>query len=140
MKGVPYEVETTAQVEKAVAELAAKKVDLVKIWVDDHLGKEQKISMDLCRAIIANAKKHGLSVGAHIFYLDDAKQLVDAGLKGLAHSVRDKPVDAALIASMKKNGAWQQAATFTREISTYIYAKPPAWLDDPFFKRARFRR
>jgi imidazolonepropionase-like amidohydrolase len=136
MKGVPYEVETVEQVNKAVAEQAAKKVDLVKIWVDDHLGKEKKIPMELCRAIIAAAQKHGLKVGAHIFYLDDAEKLVDAGLAGLAHSVRDKPVSEALIASMKKKGAWQQAATFTREISTFVYAKPHPFLNDPFFTKS----
>lgn len=135
MKGVPYEVDTVADVEKAVAELASKKVDIVKIWVDDHLGKERKIPMDLSSAIIANARKRGLKVAAHVFYLSDAHALVDAGLAGLAHSVRDKPVTPELIAAMKKRGAWQAAATLTREISTFIYAKQPAFLDDPFFTR-----
>lgn len=136
MKGVPYEVESVEQVEKDVAELASQKVDIVKIWVDDHLGKERKIPMDLSKAIIANAQKHGLRVAAHIFYLDDAKQLVDAGLAGLAHSVRDKPVDKELIAIMKKKGAWLAAATLTREASTFAFAKPQPLLDDPFFQRS----
>lgn len=136
MKGVPFEVETVDQVKKDVASLADRHVDLVKIWVDDHLGREQKIPMDLSKAIIDNAHQHKLKVGAHIFYLSDAKQLVDAGLDGLAHSVRDAPVDDALIASMKKHGAWQQAATLTRELSVFVFANPPAWLDDPFFKRS----
>jgi imidazolonepropionase-like amidohydrolase len=136
MKGVPFEVETQAQVEAAVRQLADKKVDLVKIWVDDHLGKEKKISIELCQAIIANAHKHGLKVAAHIFYLDDAKKLIEAGLDGLAHSVRDKPVDDELIASLKKRGAWQEAATLTRELSTFVYAKPHPFLNDPFFTRS----
>ena len=109
MKGVPFEVATTGDVDKDVAHLADQKVDIVKIWVDDHLGREKKIPLDLCKAIIADAHKHGIKVAAHIFYLDDAKALVDAGLDGLAHSVRDKPVDDALIASMKKHGAFQSA-------------------------------
>jgi len=136
MKGVPYEVETVAEVDKAIAELAAKKVDIIKIWVDDHLGKEKKIPMGLCQAIISGAHKHGIKVGAHIFYLQDAEKLVEAGLAGLAHSVRDKPVSDALIASMKKHGAWQQAATLTREISTFIYAKPHPMLTDAFFTKS----
>jgi imidazolonepropionase-like amidohydrolase len=111
-------------------------VDFVKIWVDDHLGKEPKISIDLCRAIIEASRKHGLKVAAHIFYLDDAKKLVDAGLYGLAHSVRDKPVDAELIALMKRKGAWQAAATFTREASMFVYASPGSLYDDAFFSRA----
>ena len=135
MKGVPYEVETKAQVQKDVAELAAKKVDIVKIWVDDHLGRETKIPLDLSAAIIQNAHKHGLKVAAHIFYLQDAKDLVAAGLDALAHSVRDKPVDQALIDLMKKKGAWQAAATFTREASVFAFVKTPPFIDDPFFTR-----
>ncbi len=68
MHGVPFEVSTPAQVEEALKILAAKKVDLVKIWVDDHLGKEPKISIDLCKLIIAGAKKRGLPVAAHVFF------------------------------------------------------------------------
>jgi imidazolonepropionase-like amidohydrolase len=136
MKGIPYEVETPAQVKQAVKELASQNVDLVKIWVDDHFGRETKIPIDLSAEIIKDAHAAGKKVAAHIFYLDDAKKLVDAGLDALAHSVRDKPVDDALIASMKKRGAWQAAATFTREVSAYAFATPPAWLDDPFLKRS----
>src|SRR5207248_2084594 len=77
-----------------------------------------------------------LKVAAHIFYLDDAKMLVTAGLDGLAHSVRDKPVDDELIATMKKHGAWQLAATLTREYSTFAFAKPSPPLNDPFFDPA----
>jgi imidazolonepropionase-like amidohydrolase len=135
MKGVPYEVASTADVDRDVAELAAKKVDLVKIWVDDHLGHDKKIPLDLAKAIIADAHQHGLKVAAHIFYLDDAKALIDAGLDGLAHSVRDKPVDDELIASMKRHGAFQEAATLTREMSMFVFAKPSPMLDDPFFTR-----
>lgn len=136
MKGVPFEVENPAQVKKDVDWLADKKVDIVKIWVDDHFGKERKIPMDLSQAIIEEAHKHGLRVSAHIFYLDDAKGLMERGLDALAHSIRDKPIDDATIALMKSKGKWQQAATLTREMSAFAYANPPAWLDDPFFKRS----
>jgi len=133
MKGVPYEVSSVAQVQKDVAELANEKADLVKIWVDDHLGRETKIPLDLSKAIIENAHKYHLRVSAHIFYLEDAKALVNGGLTGLAHSVRDKPVDDALIAAMKKHGAWQQAATLSREASTFLFASASPMLNDPFF-------
>lgn len=135
MKGVPYEITTPQEAAKDVAELADHRVDLVKIWVDDHLGRERKIPIDLSKAIIDNAHKAGLKVGAHIFYLSDAKQLVNVGLDGLAHSVRDVPVDDALISAMKQHGAWQQAATLTREVSMFAYGKPAEFLDDPFFKK-----
>jgi imidazolonepropionase-like amidohydrolase len=136
MQGVPYEVSTVAEVDKDVAELAAQKVDIVKIWVDDHLGKDKKIPLELCKAIIDDAHKNHLKVAAHVFYLSDAKYLINAGLEGLAHSVRDKPVDDELIQSMKKHGAWQAAATLTREASTFIFGGPNPMLDDPFFAPA----
>jgi imidazolonepropionase-like amidohydrolase len=135
MKGVPFEVASKEDVDKDVAWLAGKKVDIVKIWVDDHLGRDKKIPLDLAKAIIADAHHDGLKVAAHVFYLDDAKALIDAGLDGLAHSVRDKPVDDELIAAMKKRGAFQEAATLTREESTFIFAKPSPMLDDEFFTR-----
>jgi imidazolonepropionase-like amidohydrolase len=136
MKGVPFEVGTRDEVRKDVAILADKKVDMVKIWVDDHFGREAKIPFDLSAAIIEDAHKHNLKVGAHIFYYDDAKNLVERGLDALLHSVRDKDVDDAFIATMKKRNAWMAAATLTRELSSFTYAKPPAWLDDPFFTRS----
>ncbi len=134
MKGVPYEVTKNEEVEKDVAENAAKKPDLTKIWVDDHLGKEKKISIELCKAIIDNARKHGLNTAAHIFYHDDALKLSEAGLYAFAHSVRDKPVNQELIDMAKKKGTWQ-IPTLTREISTFVYAKPHAFLKDEFLLR-----
>jgi imidazolonepropionase-like amidohydrolase len=136
MAGVPFEVSKPEEIAPAVKELADRKVDLVKIWVDDHLGKEKKIPIELCKVIIEEAHKHRLKVVAHIFYLDDAKKLVAAGLDGIVHSVRDKAVDSELIALMKNRGAWQAAATFTREASTFVYAKPSPMLTDPFFTRS----
>src|SRR5262245_38764470 len=133
MKGVPYEVTTLQQVRKDVDELAANQVDMVKIWVDDHLGRERKISFDLSKGIIESAHTNHLKVAAHIFYLDDAKALVNVGLDGLAHSVRDKPVDQALIDAMKKRGVYQ-LATLTRELSTFVFAQPGSMLDDPYLR------
>ena len=71
-------------------ELAAKKVDIVKIWVDDRNGKFKKLTPELYGAIIDEAHKSGLRVTAHIFTLDDAKGLLRAGLDAFAHGVRDR--------------------------------------------------
>lgn len=136
MKGVPYEVETEQQVIEAVKTEAAHKVDMLKIWVDDHLGKEVKIPISLSAAIIREGKKYGINTSAHLFYLSDAKQLVAAGLYGVAHSVRDAPVDDELIRLMKSKGAWMSATTLTREYSVFTYAKGAPWADDPWFVRS----
>ncbi len=41
--GMAYEVTTEAESRKAVQELAARKVDIVKIWVDDRNGRAPKL-------------------------------------------------------------------------------------------------
>jgi imidazolonepropionase-like amidohydrolase len=136
MPSVTYNLENAAEIPKDVDALAAKEVDIVKVWVDDSLGHRPKIPFEFSKAIIDNAHRDKLRVNAHIFYLADAKQLVNAGLDALAHSVRDQPVDQELIDSMKRHGTWQSAATLTREASMFVYAKPPAFLTDPFFTRS----
>lgn len=134
-QGLRYEVATPDEVEPIVAKLAAEKVDMVKIWVDDNFGRGKKLPIKLSKAVIDSAKKHGLHVAAHIVDLEDAKQLVDAGVYALAHSVRDRDVDQALIDAMKKRGVWQMP-TLTREISTFVYAESPKFLNDPFLTRS----
>lgn len=136
MKGVPYEVTSEQQVIDAVKTEAGHKVDMLKIWVDDHLGKEVKIPQNLSAAIIREGKKYGIPTSAHIFYLSDAKHLVGAGLHGLGHSIRDVAVDDDLIKLMKQKGAWLSATTLTREYSVFTYAKGATWADDPWFVRS----
>jgi len=97
----PYWVTTEAEARKAVQELAARKVDIVKIWVDDRNGTVKKLSPELYRAVIDEAHKHALRVTAHIFALDDAKDLMRAGIDAFAHSIRDKDVDDEAVAMFK---------------------------------------
>jgi imidazolonepropionase-like amidohydrolase len=98
----PYWVRNEAEARKAVQELAARKVDFVKIWVDDRDGKYKKLGPDLYGAIIDEAHKNGLRVTAHIFTLDDAKGLLRAGLDAFAHSVRDRDIDEEGLALFKQ--------------------------------------
>jgi imidazolonepropionase-like amidohydrolase len=136
MEGVPFEAATPQAAAAAVDQLAAQHPDLVKIWVDDHAGKLPKIPHEISTAIIQAAHLHGLKVVAHIFYLQDAKQLAAAGIDGFAHSVRDRPVDDELIRLMKQHGTWQMAATLAREASMFSFVKPAPVLDDPLFAEA----
>jgi len=99
---VPYWVQTADEGRKAVQELAAKKVDIVKIWVDDRDGKYPKLGPALYGPIIAEAHRLGLRVTAHIFDLDDAKGLLKAGIDAFAHGVRDTDVDDELMAMLKQ--------------------------------------
>lgn len=92
-KDAAYGVTTEADARKAVQELAARKADLVKIWVDDRDGTVKKLPPPMYRAIIDEAHKHDLRVAAHIFYLEDAKELLRSGIDGFAHGVRDRDID-----------------------------------------------
>jgi imidazolonepropionase-like amidohydrolase len=133
LAGVNGGVAAPAEVAPEVARLAREKVDIIKLWMDDHLGEQKKMPYDIGKAIITEAHKNKLPAAAHIFYLADAKEVVNDGVDGLAHSVRDKPVDRELIDSMKKHGTWQIAATLSREASMFAYAKNPPFTDDSFF-------
>jgi len=97
----PFWVTTEAEARKAVQEMAALKVDIVKIWVDDRDGKYTKLSPELYTAVIDEAHTHGLRVAAHIFSLEDAKGLLTAGVDAFAHGVRDRDVDEEFIAMVK---------------------------------------
>jgi imidazolonepropionase-like amidohydrolase len=99
---VPYWINTEPEARKAVQELAAQKVDLVKIWVDTRDGKYRKLSPDLYAPIIDEAHKNRLRVSAHIFDMEDAKGLMRAGLDAFAHGVRDKDIDDETLAMFKQ--------------------------------------
>ena len=92
-RDVVYGVDTPEEGRAAIRELAANQVDLVKLWVDDRNGTVPKLTPDLYGPIIDEAHRLGLRVTAHIFYLEDAKDLLRAGIDGFAHGVRDVDVD-----------------------------------------------
>jgi imidazolonepropionase-like amidohydrolase len=100
---VAYGVTTEAEARADVRELAAKKVDLIKIWVDDRNGTVPKLTPPLYRAIIDEAHKNNIPVAAHIFYLADAKELLRSGIDIFAHGIRDKDVDDEAIALFKQH-------------------------------------
>jgi imidazolonepropionase-like amidohydrolase len=99
---VPYWITTDAEARKAIQELASRKVDMVKIWVDDRDGKYKKLTPELYSAVIDEAHKNKLRVTAHIVTLEDAKGLLKAGLDGFAHSVRDRDVDDEIVGMIRK--------------------------------------
>ena len=98
----PYWITTEAEGRKAVQEQAARKVDLIKIWVDDRDGMYKKLTPALYGAIIDEAHKHNLRVTAHIFTLEDAKGLLRAGIDGFAHGIRDKDIDDEVVTLFKQ--------------------------------------
>jgi imidazolonepropionase-like amidohydrolase len=129
MRGVAYGVTTEDEARRDVRELAARQPDFIKIWVDDRNGAVRKLGPDLYRAIIDEAHKNNVRVMAHVFYLSDARDLVDAGIDGFLHLVRDEEMDAALVKAMERKRVFVTPNLGTSEAGTYT--GKPAWLDDP---------
>jgi len=99
----PHWITTEADGRKAIQELADKKVDIVKIWVDTRDSKFKKLTPDLYGPIIDEAHKKDLRVTAHIFDLEDGKGLIRAGVDAFAHGVRDRPIDDEYLALWKQH-------------------------------------
>jgi imidazolonepropionase-like amidohydrolase len=130
-----YRPRTPDEGRQAVREMAAHRPDVIKIWVDDNLGKSPKPDFNVETAVIDEAHRQHLKVAAHVFYLADAKKLVAQGVDILAHSIRDKPVDADLIQQMKAHGT-SYIPTLQLEEAFFIYADRPDWIKSAFFLNA----
>jgi imidazolonepropionase-like amidohydrolase len=118
----------------AVDRTVATRPDWVKIRVDDNNGAGTKMPRDAYRAAIQRAHAAGLPIAAHMFYLDDAKQLLRDGIDLLAHSVRDLPVDADLIELARSRNVCL-VPTLMRDVSIFVYESTPPFFSDPFFTR-----
>lgn len=125
---------TPDDARKVVDRVAKTKPNMLKIRVDDNLGTSVKMTPDVYKAVIDEGRKHNLWVAAHMFYLEDARGLLESGVGMLAHSIRDKDVDAGTIALMKQRNVCL-CPTLTREVSTFVYESKPAFFSDPFFLR-----
>jgi imidazolonepropionase-like amidohydrolase len=132
---VPYAVTTVEQARQAVRDLAPHRPDFVKIWVDDRNGRQKKLTPEIYRAAVDEARKLNLPVIAHVFDLEDAKGLVRAGVEGFLHSIRDAEVDEEFIKLAREHNIWitpnlggMNRASLIRENGT------PEWFDDPLVR------
>jgi imidazolonepropionase-like amidohydrolase len=125
---------TPEEARRKVDEVAALKPDIVKIRVDDNLGTTPKMTPAVYRAVIDQAHKRGLRLAAHVYYLEDARDLLQAGADVIAHSIRDREVDDGLIQLLKARDVCV-CPTLMREVSTFVYESEPAFFSDPFFLR-----
>jgi imidazolonepropionase-like amidohydrolase len=126
--------DTPDQGREAVARVAASQPDWIKIRVDDNLGTTAKMVPAVYTAIIEEAHRRKLRVAAHVYYLDDAKGLLKAGVDMIAHSIRDREIDQEFISLMRKRSV-PYCPTLTRELSTFVYESTPSFFSDPFFLR-----
>jgi imidazolonepropionase-like amidohydrolase len=144
--GTPVVADSVDDARQKVDKVAALRINIIKTRMN-HLTfadgsrtgsplsfRNPDMAPDVYRAVIEQAHKQGLRVAAHLFYLEQAKGLVDAGLDIVAHSVRDQDVDRAFISSLKsRNVAY--IPTLTRDVAVFEFETAPAYFSDPFFLR-----
>lgn len=130
-----YRPASAEEARKDVREMATRDPNLIKMWVDDNLHKSPRPNPAIYGAAIDEAHKEHLRVAAHVYYLEDAKRLLQDGVDILAHSIRDQEIDSDTV-SLIKNHEVYYVPTLQLEESFYIYAEHPVWMDTPFFENA----
>ena len=111
---------------------AAFGANFIKIRVDDNLGTIDKMTPNVYKAVINRAHELKLPVASHLFYLNDAKGLLEAGADFVVHSVRDQDVDDELAQLLIDNDVCY-SPTLSREYVMFAYEEVPDFFDDPFF-------
>jgi imidazolonepropionase-like amidohydrolase len=124
-------LKTAEEARSQVNTYADQKADIIKIHIT---GGPMDMTPEVYGALIEQAHKRGLRVAAHLFYLKDAKGLLDKGVDVIAHSIRDQPVDAAVIAAIKQRNIGY-IPTLTRDLAQFVYETTPPYFKDPFFLR-----
>ena len=126
--------ETPEEVKAAIDRNVAMGVDFIKIRVDDNLGSSKKMPEEIYKTVIDYSHDLGYRVASHIFYLEDARALLNAGTDYIAHSVRDRYVDQEFIDLMNETKVYY-CPTLMREVSTFVFGGEPDYFNDPFFTK-----
>jgi len=132
LKPSAWAVSTEEQARTAVRAEVAQRVSFIKVWVDDRGGTVKKTPPEIYRVIIDEAHKHRTRVIAHVFYLEDAKELARSGIDGFAHLVRDKEMDDEIVSLIKQRGIVVMpnlGLAGSRTLSAL-----PAWFEEPLFR------
>lgn len=126
------EVSAPAQVSEGIRELKQAGVDFLKFtyqggdyWYFDEKRSIRKIDRELMRQIIREGRENGLQATAHVFYYDDVKELLEAGIYGIEHGILDRDIepDDPIVALWKASGA-----RFVPTVNAMTYEKDPARL------------
>lgn len=123
---------------KNVTENAARGVDIIKVRLEGPANAPIR-QPAVYGAMIDQAHKEGKRIAIHMFTADETKGVVDAGVDVLAHSIRDRDADPALIGAIKARNI-PYIPTLTRDLSVFVYESKPDFAADPFFtKEAAYR-
>ena len=104
--GIPRGAMTEEEGRTAVRELDALGSRIVKVWVDGRGGRVPKVGPDVLRAIVDEAHANGMIVVTHVGTstgLADAKDILQSGVDGFVHTVRDRDVDEEYLALVREH-------------------------------------
>jgi imidazolonepropionase-like amidohydrolase len=125
MRQAAHVVSTEEECRQAVRENAARKLKMVKIWVQERPAGIPKMSPALYRATIDEAHKHRMKVVVHATALADVKDLIRAGIDGFAHLPSE--VDEELMTLLED----RPNIFFTPTLGTARRMIYSPWLDPP---------
>jgi imidazolonepropionase-like amidohydrolase len=131
--GVPTRlVNTPEEARREVAELVAKKPDVVKVVYDHEVyGGRSLPSIDKATlaAVVATAREHGLKTVVHIGHWQDLRDAVEVGAAAVTHTPSGE-VPADLPALMAARGTYH-IPTLAVQGDWARYLDNPALLDSP---------
>ena len=136
LRDAPHGVSTEAEARTAVQELRARNVDgYVKIWVDDRGGTVPKLPRELYAAAIDEAHKNNLLTVTHTFELADVKEILRAGVDGLAHP----PWRSGAAVDEEVLGLFRERPNVFVILTLWstrndIFGRRPSWIDDPLLR------
>jgi len=125
---------TAAEARQAAEANVDAGADWLKLRVDDNLGTSEPMPWPAVDAVLEVGRERGVPVATHLFYLEEARRLLEMGTGLIAHSVRDVAMDATFLDTLEQSGVCY-VPTLTRELSTCVYEARPGFFDDPFFQR-----
>ncbi|MGH7601618.1 MAG: amidohydrolase family protein, partial [bacterium] len=127
--GIPTRViNSPAEAEKEVSELALKKPEVIKIVYDHAFGRMPTIDHATMEAAVKAAAKHGIKTVIHIGTWQDAKEAVLAGANAITHLHGEEIPDDVVVLMKQKNV--YSIPTMTVETELVYLAQNPALLDN----------
>jgi len=123
------EVSTPDQLSAGIRELKALGVDFLKftyqggdyLYFDKNINI-RKLDKSLMQQLIREGRENGLKATAHVFYYDDVKELLEAGIYGIEHGILDRDItpDDPIVKLWKESGA-----RFVPTVNAMTYEKDP---------------
>lgn len=122
-KEMAIEVSSHEQVSEGIRELKKSGVDFLKFtyqggeyWYFDKQLHINKIDKTLMQQIIREGKENGLLTTAHVFYKEDVRELLEAGIYGIEHGILDEELspDDDIIR------LWEKKASRTSQIHSAL--------------------